>query len=550
MRQRAGRALAAGAQAIREVAGNPGIRRIETGWAVGIAADWAYLVALLISAYAFAGAFGVAALGVLRMIPPAIVAPFADVPARRFRGDRALIGVNLVRAGAAALTAVVLGLGGPPVLAFALAGAGAAAGALVRPIQTGLMPALARSPSELVAANVTSSLGEGLGGFVGPLLGGAIAVAAGSAVGCAVAALAFVAAALVVFGIRFASEAEARGGMTPAVAPEGFAIARAFRALRRDADIGLLFVDFGGQVFVRGMLTTLIVVASIEVLGLGDGGIGPLTAAIGLGGFAGSIGALGLTRIRRLAATALLALVFWGLPIAVIGAWPIVPVALGAMLVTGISNAVLDISGFTILQRAIPVKDRMAVFGLLESLVGVGVAVGGIAGSLAVEAFGPRLALVVAGAILPIMALATWPRITRLDRRAFRAEAESAALRAVPLFSPLPLTAIDRLAESALPVSYEPGQVIMRQGERGDRFVVIETGSVTIDVDGRQVTTCRAGEGIGEIALLRKVPRTATATASSPVTGYSLCAEDFLPAVAGPQSASAADALIEERLAR
>ena len=61
---------------------------------VGIAADWAYLVALLIAAYAFGGAFGVALLGVLRMIPPALVAPFADVPARRFRGDRALLAVN------------------------------------------------------------------------------------------------------------------------------------------------------------------------------------------------------------------------------------------------------------------------------------------------------------------------------------------------------------------------------------------------------------------------------------------------------------------------
>ena len=362
-------AIAAGAKAIRQVAGNSGIRRIELAWAVGIAADWAYLVALLIAAYAVGGAFGVALLGVLRMIPPAIVAPFADVPARRFRGDRALLAVNLVRAAAATTTALVLLSGGPPVLGFLFAGVGATAGALVRPIQSALMPALARSPSELIGANVTSSLGEGAGGFVGPLVGGAIAVAAGPAAGCAVAAAAFVVAAVVVIGIPFADEADARGGSPKASGSGvgGLAVARAFRALRADPEIGLLFTDLGAQVFVRGMLTTLIVVASNQLLGLGDGGVGPLTAAIGFGGFIGALGALGLTRIARIATTALVAVAFWGLPIGVMGAWPLVPIALAAMVVTGVSNAVLDVCAFTILQRGISTRDRTTAYKALVS---------------------------------------------------------------------------------------------------------------------------------------------------------------------------------------
>jgi hypothetical protein len=54
-----GATLAAGTHAIREVAGNPGIRRIEAAWSLGIAADWAYLVVLLITAYAVGGPLGV-----------------------------------------------------------------------------------------------------------------------------------------------------------------------------------------------------------------------------------------------------------------------------------------------------------------------------------------------------------------------------------------------------------------------------------------------------------------------------------------------------------
>ncbi len=513
MRSIGGATLAAGTHAIREVAGNPGIRRIETAWSLGIAADWAYLVVLLITAYAAGGPLGVGILGVVRMIPPMLVGPFADVPVARLRGDRALVAVNLVRAGSAAVTAIVLVLGASPWIAFVLAGILAGAGALVRPIQNALMPALARSPSELIAANVTSSLGEGAGAFVGPLIGGAIAVGVSPAAGCVVVTLTFLAAAAVLVGLRFADEADARGSRPTGVT--GVAIPRALRALRSRPGVALVVLDFGGQVFVRGMLTTLIVVASIELLGLGDSGVGLLNAAVGLGSLIGAIGAVGLTRIPRLAAAFAVALAFWGLPIAVIGAWPLVPLAIAGLLVTGVSNALLDVSGFTMMQRGIPSSERMPVFGLFEGMIGIGVATGGIVASLLVEAFGTRGALGIAGAILPILAVATWGRVSRLDRESALPLEQTVVLHGIPLFAPLPLTAIDRLAAAARSVTFGPGDVLMRQGEPGDTYIAIESGTVAIEVDGRSVATCGVGEGIGEIALLRRVPRTATATAST-----------------------------------
>jgi cyclic nucleotide-binding protein/MFS transporter len=543
-----GAAIAAWTHAIREVAGNPGIRRIETAWSLGIAADWAYLVVLLITAYAAGGALGVGVLGVVRMIPPMLVGPFADVPVARLRGDRALVAVNLVRAGAAAVTAIVLVLGASPWLTFVLAGILAGAGALVRPIQNALMPALARSPSELIAANVTSSLGEGAGAFVGPLAGGAIAVGVSPTAGCVVVTVTFLAAAAVLVGLRFADEADARGGALTRVS--GVAIPRAVRALRSRPGVALIVLDFGGQVFVRGMLTTLIVVASIELLGLGDSGVGLLNAAVGLGGLIGAIGAVGLTRIPRLAAAFAVALAFWGLPIAVIGAWPLVPLAVAGLLVTGISNALLDISGFTIMQRGIPSSERVPVFGLFEGMIGIGVATGGIVASILVELFGTRGALGIAGAILPLLAVATWGRVSRLDRESAVPLEQAVVFHGIPLFAPLPLTAIDRLAAAARPVTFGPGDVLMRQGEPGDTYIAIESGTVAIEVDGRAVATCGVGEGIGEIALLRRVPRTATATASTAVTGFALAGADFLAAIAGPATASMADSLVEERLAR
>ena len=80
--------------------------------------------------------------------------------------------------------------------------------------------------------------------------------------------------------------------------------------------------------------------------------------------------------------------------------------------------------------------------------------------------------------------------------------------------------------------------------------MAITSGAVEIETDGRHVATVGPGDGIGEIALLRDVPRTATAVATTQVTGYELACGDFLGAMAGPASASAARATIEARLAR
>ena len=112
--------------------------------------------------------------------------------------------------------------------------------------------------------------------------------------------------------------------------------------------------------------------------------------------------------------------------------------------------------------------------------------------------------------------------MSRLDRESALPLEQTVVLHGIPLFAPLPLTAIDRLAAAARSVTFGPGDVLMRQGEPGDTYIAIESGTVAIEVDGRSVATCGVGEGIGEIALLRRVPRTATATASTEVTGFAL----------------------------
>lgn len=539
------------ASAVRVLGGalrNRSIRRIQIAWATGTAADWAYLVILLVVAYDRGGALAAGVLGAVRVAPAIVAAPFATALVERFRGDHVLTAINLTRCVGALLTALSIWLDLPLALTFVLAALVAGAGAFVRPIQSALMPAFARTPGELVAANATSSLGEGMGTFAGPLLAGAVVATTDSAAASVLVASAFAAAAAAVTGVRFEHAADARAGRETDGSVR-FRLAEVPRTIVAYPTTALLLLDFFAQVFVRGLLITLVVVASIELLGMGETGVGLLNAAIGLGGLVGAVAALGLTGGGRLRTIFSLALAAWGLPLVVIGAWPLAAVALVGLVVTGVSNAALDVAGFTLMQRDTRSEDRITVFGLLEALVGLGILTGSLAAPALVAIFGAQGALVVAGSILPLMAVLTWRPISRgTDDRAVLDERIS-LLRRNALFAPLPLTVLDLLAERMTPVSFAPGDVLMRQGDPGDEYVVIGRGEVEVTADGTRLGTYGAGDGVGEIALLYDVPRTATVVAATAVDAFTIDSRSFLAALTGPTAQAIAHRIAADRLA-
>jgi hypothetical protein len=227
---------------------------------------------------------------------------------------------------------------------------------------------------------------------------------------------------------------------------------------------------------------------------------------------------------------------------------PVPAVALAALFVTGVSNAVLDVSGFTLMQRGVSNEDRVTVFAASESMWGSGLLVGSLLAPALVAVFGPQGAFIVAGAVLPMLAIATWRPIVRGSPVAGATEAHLALLRRNPLFAPLPLTALDRLAEGLVPVAFARGDVVMREGDAGDRYVLIAEGEVEVSADGRHLRTCGPGDGIGEIALLRRVPRTASVVARTDVSAFEIDGSAFLEAVSGPTAAAAAEAIASARL--
>jgi CRP-like cAMP-binding protein len=93
--------------------------------------------------------------------------------------------------------------------------------------------------------------------------------------------------------------------------------------------------------------------------------------------------------------------------------------------------------------------------------------------------------------------------------------------------------------------------VVVSQGDVGDRFYVIESGTADVIGDGRLVAKLGQGDGFGEIALLRRVPRTATVQATNELRLQALSRDHFLPVVTGyTQSAREAGLGVDSMLDR
>jgi putative ABC transport system ATP-binding protein len=104
-------------------------------------------------------------------------------------------------------------------------------------------------------------------------------------------------------------------------------------------------------------------------------------------------------------------------------------------------------------------------------------------------------------------------------------------LRKVPLFADQPASMLAEFAERMKQESFEPGQAIVRQGEIGDKFYIVESGvvEVTAKKEGLPLTDVMLGPGdfFGEVALLTGAPRNATVTAREPVQVLTLAKEHF-----------------------
>ncbi len=533
--------------AFKGVFANPDLRRLQLAWAAVIVGHWAYLVAVAVFAYAIGGTGAVGLLVVIRTVPAALVAPFAAVLADRYSRVRVMIGSNLLRAVLIASAGLCVYADTPAWVVYVIVGIAMLVGTPFRPALAAITPSVARTPGELTAANAVSSTLESIGYFVGPALAGLLLAVASPELVFFLTAAAFALSALVISRVTAPPPAAHReGGERSGVFSEALV---GFRTVGGDSRLRILLGLFSAQTLVAGALTVLIVVMAFELLDLGEAGVGWLNSSIGVGALVGSIAALSLAGMRRLSPAFIGGIVLWGLPLVLIGFFSEPAVAIVLLAVVGAGNSVVDVAVFTLIQRAVPDDVLARVFGVIQFLWISTFGLGGLLAVPLVDWLGADGALIVAGAFLPVLALLTGPKLLRLDAAAEAPGAELSLLRSIPIFAPLPGTPLEHLAGRLVPLRVDAGTVIVKQGDSGDRFYVVAEGEVDVSVDGARVTELGPGGYFGEIALIRDVPRTATATARTDVVLYALEREDFLAAVTGhAPSEAAAEQVASARL--
>ena len=436
---------------------------------------------------------------------------------------------------------------GHQLLVYVLGGVVFVSGRALAPARAAWLPSLARTPEELTAANVVSSTLESVGIFLGPALAGLLLAFTGTAtvlfIDAATFAWSLVLVSLIPTGV--ANSADTAPATTSSLWAE---LTAGARAVFGDGRLRVLMGVYSAQAFAAGALSVLIVVTAYDLLDLGAGGVGLLNAAAGIGGVIGGFAWLLLIGRARLAASLALGVAFWGAPMLLIGAWPVTILAVGGLVVLGVANSLVDVSIQTLLQRAVPDEVLSRAFGVLETLTWGTIAVGAAAAPLLVNLVGGRASLIATGGLLVLVTAVAWPRINRLDQAA-DAPADVEMLRGVPFLALLPEPVIEHLAKQLDAVTAPAGQVVFRQGGTGDRVYVIRHGQVTISRDDREIANLTDGDLFGEIALLRDVPRTATATASIETTLLCLGQDAFIAAISGhTQTAQAANSAVVARL--
>jgi MFS family permease len=520
--------------------------RAQLAFGAAWTAEWAFTVALGVVAFHDGGATAVGVVAFARMAPSAFLAPLGTSLADRFPRDRVLLWSCVIRAAATAAATLLLAADGPNVAVYALALLATAAFTVFRPAHSALLPALCKTPLELTSANVVRGLVDSLSTLLGPLAAALLLELGSSAAVFGLAAALSLASGVLVLGLSY--EAPPRGRPQP-LRRIFHETADGFRALARYRSAGLAIGVVLGQTLTRGFLNVFLVVVALELLGMGAPGVGVLTAAVGAGAVAGSLGASMLVRGRRLAAAEGVGVALWGLPLILIGALPSEPVVLALMGVIGVGNALVDVGVFTLVPRLVPEELLARVFGALESLIALTVAVGSLVTPFAIDLLGVRGALAVLGLVAPAIVALAWRRLQVIDASIAHQDEEVEVLNKVAMFRPLPLPVIDSLALHVDHTDFAAGQDIFHQGDRGDRFYVIRDGEADVIGDGRRIRTMGPGDGFGEIALLHETSRTTTVRARTALRLYALDRRHFLSAVIGYQSsAREAETLVHERL--
>jgi MFS family permease len=512
---------------------------MEFGFVLFALGEYGVWLSVMVYAFEHGGTTNAALIATLQLAPAAVVAPaVARVTDRR--GGLHMLRVGYILQAASVIgTAAAMLAHSPSWVVYAGAVVMASAVTCTRPAQASALATQVEHPEELTAANVLNGWADSGALLGGPALAGVLigiggpglalagfgaglALAAGLVTTAALSSTAVAPVAVLTDETRPELPQEPTGPLVGAVNGR-------LRALASKPVLAVLGV-MSAQYVALGALDVLVVVLAVHTLRLAASFAGYLDAAFGVGSVLGAIATLRLVGSSSLTRPLCFAALAWGLSYALLGGFPSLATAMVLLAAAGLSRAVVDTAGRALLARVTPLSRLGRVFGMLEGMTTAALAAGALLVPLFFSLGGIQLALtgvaflLVAAVILPLRQVRaadlSAPAIDGLRR-----------LHGHPLFARLALPSLEELARDLIIFRMPAGSEVVRQGEAGDTFYLIAEGEFDVTIDGEAVRRLEPGEGFGEIALLRDVPRTATVTADSGSILYALGRRPFLNAM-------------------
>lgn len=526
---------------------NREMRLLQLAWAIQAISLWAFAIALGVYAFDVGGATAVGVAGLVRLLPGALASPFGGLIGDRSSRRAVLVVSTLASAVLMGVAAVAVAADAPVAVVFALAGLTTVAICPYIPAEGALMPLVARTPQELASANVAHSVMDNAGFLGGGLLSGVLLAATSPEVVFIVAAAAGLASALLLAAMRRDERPSYVTETSETVMSE---MGKGIRVLAADSSLRLVSVGLTLLVFVEGAADVLAVIVALDLLDLGEGAVGWLNAAWGIGALIGSVALAMLLQRGQLAAGIALGCLVMGASLALPGLWVVAVAGYLAYVGMGAGYTFVEVAGRTMLQRIGSDETLARALGVIETSRFAAMALGSIAVPALIALFGVRGALIALGLLLPAFALLRWSALRALEIGAPVEESHFQLLRDHPIFAPLPMEMLERLSNDLIPINPHAGEEVVIQGETGERFYMIASGEVEIHVDGTLRSRTGAGDCFGEIALLNDVPRTATVVARENCRLLALDRQHFVGAVTGHlRCDQAASSVAEDRLA-
>ncbi len=504
-----------------------GIARILTSFSA-----WCFSIALGVYGFEAHGIVGVGIVALVRYLPGALVAPVAGVMIDRYSRRATLVWSAVAMFAILAGAAVAAALGAPSAVVFVFPGLYAIASAPYAPAESSLSPMLATTPQELSAGNVNHAAMENGGSLLGAIVTGLLLTVTSPAFIFGLAAGAAAIVAILLFGLLH-DRRPAYLHLESEVVSAHREMVAGMRTLAAHPGLRLAWLTTALLLAFEGFAEVIVVGLALHQLHLAEGSVGFLNAAWGLGAIVGGgVLALLLDRGRLVIAIAGGSIVL-GAATALPGAWTTPFSAYAGWFVIGIGFVFIEVAAKTLMQRLGDDEQMGRLLTLLESGRLAAMAVGSLCAIVLDELLGTRVALVAAGAAMPVFVVLCWARLRAYEVGAPAAEVPYGLLRGNSIFEPLSVATLERLSQDLSPVDFEAGVDVIVQGDQGDRFYLIETGRVEVFEGGEFRRNEGPGESFGEIALLHDVPRTATVRTTEPTRLLELERAQFLLAVTG-----------------